>query len=1032
MALQKLNLSRFLSSFLLLGTAQMMGGLAGSRSLDRPVDFITDIQPIFETNCTQCHNSKQSMNELRLDNREAALHGGKSGPAIIPGNGTASLLYRKVLGDADGSRMPLTGELSKAQVELIRLWLDQGAKWPDDVARLSSPKSKHWAYLKPARPQLPPVKNTGWARNPIDHFILAHLEKNQLKPSPQASRETLIRRLTLDLTGLPPTPDEIDNFLDDKGSYAYKRLVDRLLSSPRFGERWARPWLDLARYADTNGYIHDRRRSIWPYRDWVIKALNSDMPFDQFTIEQLAGDLLPDATPQQKIATGFHRNTMINTEGGTDAEEYRVAAILDRVETTGTVWLGSTIGCAQCHDHKYDPFSQEEYYQFFAFFNSTMKERNTSNAKITLPPSSYLSTYRSDLEREIIDLKSGTNLSIPDLETAQDKWATKTANEMVSWSFPDLITSLSLGGAILNQQKDNSLLVSGPIPSRDTYLVVTETHLEKITAIRLETLTHPSLPKGGSSRSPEGDFLLTGFEVLIEPLTNKGSPIPVVFATAVAEVNRVGFSILRALDGTPETGWSASTSFQGAYRSSENLERQAIFLPDSPFGFPSGTRLTIRLRHEGEKPNKIIGRFRIAVTHEENPGRNVKLPTRAETVLSIPAAQRNDYQKKVLLNYYRSIAPSLEPHRKRLVQLLEFWNQLTTPSSLIMKELDTPRTSHIFVKGSFLNPGKEVQPGVPAVLHPIPKGALPNRLTLARWLVSRENPLIGRVTMNRLWADHFGQSLVKTPENLGTQGEQPTHPALLDWLATEFLDQRWSMKAMHRLIVTSATYQQDSVMSDSLREKDPYNQFYARGPRFRMDAEMIRDSALKIAGLLDLRLYGPSVFPPQPQGLWDNLYVQDTWITGQGTDRHRRGLYTFLKRLRPFPFYANFDAPSRETTCVVRNRSNTPLQALNLMNDTMFLEAARGLAKRMALEAGSNIADRISHGFRLCLARTPLQEELDELLSLFQDQLNFLSTQGTTLPQSDKLTEAIDSHELTAWTAVAQVLLNLDETISRP
>ncbi len=1017
-----------------LSTVSLMSGSGSSPSADRDVDFARDIRPILEASCNQCHGVDQSMNGLRLDTREAALKGGQSGPAILPGDGSASLLYRKILGDAPGSPMPLTGKLAADQMEMIRAWLDQGAPWTGAIEGTGDTPKKHWAYVKPVRPPLPQVKNSAWVQNSIDRFVLERLEREGLDPSPEASRETLVRRLTLDLIGLPPTPDEVDAFVEDRRPLAYERLVDRLLSSPRYGERWARPWLDLARYADTNGYIHDRRRNMWLYRDWVIKAINSDMPFDQFTIEQVAGDLLTDATPEQKIATGFHRNTMINTEGGTDPEEYRVAAILDRVETTGTVWLGSTIACAQCHDHKYDPITQEEYFRIFAFFNSTMEENNPKtkirphSASITLPPADYLSTYRSDIEREIVDLKAALKRSTPELEAAQKEWEAKTAADLVSWSFLDPATYFSLGGAELTRREDGSLLASGPKPGRETYVVVAETEVEGITAVRLETLTDPSLPHGGSSRDSEGDFLLTGFEVRAEPMTAPGSSSPVVFSGAAAEIDPITFGIRRALDGDPITGWSNSgTSHKN------RVERQAIFMPESPWGFPGGTRFTIRLRHEGEKPGKTIGRFRFSVTRDQDPARNVKLPTRAERVLAVPVNQRTEIQRRVLNEYYRGFAPILAPQKQRLSELLAFWKQLTTPNSLVMKELDKPRTSHVFVKGGFLNPGKEVQPGVPSVLHPLPENETPpNRLTLARWLVSPENPLVGRVTMNRLWADHFGRPLVKTPENLGTQGERPTHPVLLDWLATEFVEQKWSMKAMHRLMVTSATYRQDSRMGDSLREKDLTNELYARGPRFRMDAEMIRDSALSAAGLLSLRPYGPSVFPPQPAGLWDNLYVADTWITGRGDDRYRRGLYTFLKRIRPYPFYANFDAPSRETTCVARSRSNTPLQALNLMNDRTFMEAARGLAGRMVSETSPAVADRIAHGFRLCLGRRPSQEELRELTALYQDQLKNLPGSGSDAARSRPSSRGPDSKDFMAWTSVAQVLLNLDETISRP
>ena len=1044
------RLAQFGPMFLLLWVPCVGAGSAPLTE-DQPVDFVKDIQPIFEASCNQCHGSEQQTNGLRLDSRDSAFQEGNSGPAIVPGSSSQSLLYRKLLGQAEGSPMPLSGELSPEQIALIGAWLDQGAKWPDSARAALRPAKKHWAYVKPVRPELPPVENSGWMRNPIDRFILARLEKEGLEPNPEASRGTLIRRVKLDLIGLPPTPEEVDAFVADPSPDAYEKLVDELMASPHYGERWARPWLDLARYADTNGYIHDWRRSVWPYRDWVIKALNSDLPFDQFTIQQIAGDLLPETNCfgscdeiSLKVATGFHRNTMINTEGGIDPEEYRVAAILDRVETTSTVWLGSTLSCAQCHDHKYDPFTQEEYYRMFAFFNSTMEEANSAknigprDASITLAPPDYLKPQRSDVEQEVMQLKATLKRSTPELEAAQAAWEEEKGSNLVSWSVLDPITYLSLAKADLQKLDDGSLLAGGPTPSRDTYLVTAETRAQGITALRLETLTHPSLPRGGSSRSPSGEFHLTELEVSAEPLSGPSSPKPIRFESTVAEYEKVGlgfgeYEIRQTLDGASSTGWSINGD-QDEFR----VDRQAIFLPEEPIGFPGGTRLAFRIRHEGkDQPQQIVGRFRLSLTQEQDPARSVKLPSWVETVLPIPPAQRSDEETKNLAEYYRSIAPSLEPVRNRLDELLTFWDQLTSPRSLVMKELDPPRKTHFFIKGSFLNPGKEVQPGVPAVLHRlVEEEGRPNRLSLARWLVSPENPLVGRVTMNRFWYHHFGRPLVKTPEDLGTQGAPPSHPLLLDWLATEFIQQGWSMKAMHRLIVTSATYRQASRASQPLLERDPYNELYARGPRFRMDAEMIRDNALSIAGLLNLRMYGPSVFPSQPEGLWDTLYAPDTWNKGVGEDRYRRGLYTFLKRIRLYPFFSNFDAPSRETACVVRTRSNTPLQALNLMNDEVFLEAARGLARRMVTEAGPRVERRVSRGLRLSLGRQPEQREIEELTALYQDQLGNISSQkgitSTALNTDGKGDAKVTEREFLAWTTVAQALLNLDESISRP
>ncbi len=1001
------------------------------------IDFVLDIRPIFEASCFTCHGAEKQMAELRLDSRRSALEGGKSGPAILPGNGAESLLYRKAMGSADGSRMPLAGDaLGDTEIKAILGWIDQGAGWPDELAAEAPSPKKHWAYVKPSRPEPPAVKRPSWVRNPIDSFILSRLEKEGLEPSPEASRVILIRRLTLDLIGLPPTLDEVDAFVADSSPDAYEKVVDRLLASPHYGERWAKPWLDLARYADTGGYIHDRRRSIWPYRDWVIRALNADMPFNQFTLEQLAGDLLPDATPDQKVATGFHRNTMINTEGGVDADEYRVAAVFDRVDTTATVWLGTTLGCAQCHDHKYDPLTQEEYYRLFAFFNNTEEEINRakgigpSYASITLPPLAHLASHRPPLEEEIARLEVILKSSSPELEAAQAEWESEVRGSLVSWIPVDPILSTSAAGARLVKLEDGSLLAEGITPGRDTYLVTAETAARRITAFRLETLTHSSLPHGGSSRSSSGDFILTGFEVSAAPLNGASRSRAVAFDSAVEEYALRGSEAQRVLDGDPVTGWSI-----GGSKESLRVNRQAIFIPESPVGFDGGTRLTVRLRHESEKANQIIGRFRFWVTEEDDPGRHVTVPSRVERILALE--RRTDQQQRIVTDHYRSIDPSLEPVRKQLSQARAFWRQLTAPSSLVMKELEKPRTSHLFIKGSFLNKGRVVTPGVPAVLHPLPDEEQPDRLTLARWLVDGENPLVGRVTMNRLWMHHFGRALVETPEDFGSQGAPPTHPELLDWLATEFLHQGWSLKAMHRLVVASATYRQGSRVTSDLRERDPYNQLYARGPRFRMEAEAIRDNALKIAGLLSPKMYGPSAFPPQPEGLWENLYVPDEWVTSQGADRYRRGIYTFVKRIVPYPFFANFDVPSRETICVRRTRTNTPLQALNLWNDPVFLEAARALAGRMIKEGREEIEERIGYGIRLCLARPASAQEIEELTGLFHDQQRRFE-EADQLPakwsdeEGSATTDDVGGAELTAWTAVAQVLLNLDETVTRP
>jgi hypothetical protein len=771
------------------------------------VAFARDIRPLLEARCWKCHGDTKHESGLSLHRREAALAGGDSGKEFEPGKSAESRLIRYVSGFDSDTVMPPDGEgerLSAEQVGLLRAWIDQGAKWPAEADAIASAASAHWAYKKPERPALPKVKNSAWPRNEIDLFVLARLEKEILAPQPEVDRARLIRRVSLDLIGLPPTIEEVDAFLADKSPDAYEKVVDRLLSSRHYGERWARPWLDLARYADTNGYEKDSRRVMWPYRDWVINALNKNMPFDEFTIEQLAGDLLPNATLEQKIATGFHRNTMINAEGGVDPEEYRVAAVIDRVNTTATVWLGTTLGCCQCHSHKYDPFKQKEYYQFMAFFNNTA------------------------------DIGPGED---PKLE----------------------------------------------------------------------------LPQAAGQGAPEK-------------------------AKNTAEQSSAGSFTSRC---APEA------------KQEQTDDKNATSKDDA------------------EKPKK---------------------PEKAKKKSEPP--------------------------------------KLTT---LVMQELPKPRVQHLFVGGSFLNPGEVVSPGVPAVLNPFPGDQPPNRLGLAKWLVDPANPLSARVAVNRIWAQYFGSGIVLTIEDFGTKGERPTHPELLDWLATEFIRRHWDLKAMHRLIVTSATYRQSSRATPELLERDPQNRLLARGPRVRLEAELVRDQALAASGLLTGKIGGPSVMPPQPDGIWSSPYSGDRWATASGEGRYRRGLYTFWKRTAPYPSFMSFDAPSREFCVVRRPRTNTPLQALALLNDPVYIEAAQALARRMAADSPS--ADphvRLAHGFRLCLARAPEPTESERLVSLYNRELErFRADEQSAKSMAGAVSTADDVAERAAWTVVANVLLNLDETLNK-
>lgn len=753
-----------------------------------PIRYMRDIRPILSNNCFKCHGPDLKKGELDLQSFATATKKLPSGSvAIVPEKPDTSELLRRVTSHDADEQMPPKGErLKPAQIEMLKQWIAQGGKYEE-----------HWAYVKPEKPIQPALKNGDWVRNAIDAFVLERLEKDGLKPSPGADKITLLRRVTFDLTGLPPTIEQVDAFVKDTSPDAYEKVVDRLLSSPHYGEHMARWWLDMARYADTNGYEKDERRTIWPYRDWVINAFNQDLPFDEFTIEQIAGDLLPSPTPEQKIATGFHRNTMVNTEGGADDEEFRIAAVVDRVNTTMSVWMGTTINCCQCHNHKYDPFTTKEFYRLYSFFNQTA-----------------------------------------------DK---------------------------------------------------------------------------GRSNAPE------------------------------------------------------------------------IMVPTAD-----------------EEERKLA-------TH-------LKMSAKAIALLSA-----NDFVRPALV----------KPVSEQIVSLQKLIGGIKPATTMVMQELVDQRPTHIQIRGNHKNLGEKVIPGTPAKLHKLVVYGRRdgNRLDLARWLVSPENPLAGRVTMNRIWARYFGRGIVETSEDFGLQGDLPSHPELLDYLAVDLVERKWSLKAMQKLIVTSATYRQCSIVTKELLEKDPLNRLFTRGPRLRLDAEMIRDNALAISGLLNRKLGGPSVFPFQPEGVWANPYSGDKWFASDGGNQFRRGLYTFWRRTAPYAAFMAFDAPSREITCERRPRSNTPLQALATLNDRGFIECASGLAKRMLYEVNGDAAERVKYGFRLCVSRLPDEAELKALLELRASTLaDYQKDKDAArklalvlgLPKPD-----LDSAELASWTVVANVMLNLDETITK-
>jgi hypothetical protein len=1001
-------------------------GVKASGGQGRRIDFVRDVQPILRAHCYGCHSGDKPRAPLRLDSKAQALR------VIIPGDSKGSRLVHRIMGLGEEPRMPFkSAPLSPQQIETIRAWIDQGALWPDEA---DAKARKHWAYVKPVRPQVPSVKFSSWVRNPIDNFILARLEREGLHPSPEASKETLIRRLSLDLTGLPPTIKEVDDFVSDESPDAYEKVVDRLLASPHFGERWARPWLDLARYADTNGYEKDRRRSIWKYRDWVIDALNRDMPFDRFTIEQIAGDLLPGATVEQRIATGFLRNSMYNEEGGVDQQEALWETIIDRVNTVATVWLATTLACAQCHNHKYDPFTQKEFYQFFAFFNNTdyhfegnseISEQKLIEAKLELPTPEQ-EVKRKQIMAEIAELEEKLKAQTSELEAARINWEKSVKEAAADWTVLDPIRLTSSAGSTLTKLEDKSVLVSGKNPEKDTYIVVAETHLRGITGFRLEALPDPSLPGGGPGRDPYGNFYLSDFSVELAPAEAPEKMRPVLFS-AYAVDN--GTMRLDQQTKYESRGWRID-----ATREEVRLARQAVFIAKEPVGFERGTTIKIKLSHESEFGRQGIGRFRLSVTCSNEPARIVSVSAKIRRILDMPADQRTPEQSKDVDDYYRSISPVLKPVRERLAAARASLDKLGIISTLVMKERESvePPSTQLRIRGSYLNRGEKVYAGVPAALHPFPEDQPLNRLGLARWLVSPENPLTARVTVNRIWEQIFGRGIVGTSEDFGTQGERPSHPELLDWLAVEFVERGWSIKAIVRLIVTSATYRQSSQATPLLLERDPYNRLLARGPRFRLEAELIRDVALSVSGLLSHKIGGPSVFPYQPDGIWQIPYNDDKWVMSEGEDRYRRGIYTFWRRTSPYPSFVAFDAPSREVCTVRRARTNTPLQALVTLNDPAFFEAAKALARRIITQA-SDTRNRVICGFRLCVSRRPKDEEVGELITLYQKQLERFRKDADAARKviEGYAVSSVTEAEQAAWTVVCNVLLNLDETLTK-
>jgi len=975
-------------------------------------EFATKVRPILAARCYSCHGPNLQQNGLRLDSLQGVLKGSDSGKVVVPGHSQNSRLISRLLAQ-ERPMMPYGGpQLPQDEIATIRRWIDDGAPGPDSNAPLAAVKApRHWSYVKPVRPALPEVNDAAWCRNPIDYFILARLQREGLKPAPQAPKSTLLRRVYLDLTGLPPSPQEVAAFVADQSPDAYEKVVDRLLASPHYGERWARPWLDLARYADSNGYEKDRRRTAWEYRDWVIRALNQDMPFREFTIEQIAGDMLPNPTKEQLVATGFNRNSMLNQEGGIDIDEYYWYSLVDRVNTTASVWLGSTLACAECHNHKFDPFTQKDYYRFLAFFDHSKHhpspdpgDRWMDEPELELPTPEQAEQSK-EIRAQMAKLQSALDTQTPELDRTQKTWEAAIGKSESQWSPLEPVHYESAGGATLKLLPDSSILTTEKNPQADTYTITARSRLQSITAIRLEALPDESLPHGGPGRDSEGNFFLSDFDIQIDGK-------PVVWKSAKADESQKGYSVENLTKKKPGvlSGWAVDTDDK------KPLPRQAVFIPRDKLTVPSGSVLTVTMKHLMRHSTRNMGHFRLSVTAEEDPELIVEVPARLRPVLAITPEARTPEQKTDLAAAYREVAPSLDAARKQMADLKIELKKLGIATAMIMSEdsgSGRPSTN-IRERGTFTSKGDLVYADVPSALGSLPKGATPNRLGLAEWLVSDDNPLTARVAVNHFWETLFGHGLVETSEDFGTQGDPPTHPELLDWLATEFMQNGWSMKKIQRLMVTSAAYREDSHVTPDLIARDPYNKLYARGPRFRVEAEMVHDMALAESGLLSNKMYGPSAFPYQPEGIWDIPYNNDKWIESQGEDRLRRSVYTFMRRSAPYPSLSTYDAPSREFCTVRRVRTNTPLQALTSLNDPYFFEAAQAMAKRMTAEGGASTEDRIRYGFLLTVSRQPSETELENVLNFYKEQ--------AAKPNAS---------DLKTLTLVANVLMNTDEAITK-
>jgi hypothetical protein len=1054
---------------------------SGPRDAGMPatVEFNRDIRPILSDKCFTCHgpDSARRRTKLRFDIEADAKQdlGGRF--AIVAGDLAKSEMVRRITAAEPARRMPPPASgrtLTDREIDLIQKWIEQGAKWEN-----------HWSFNAPRRASLPEVKNRAWPKNDIDFFILQRLEKEGLSPAPEADRSTLIRRASLDLTGLPPTPAEVDAFVKDTSRGAFEKAVDRLLASPRYGERMAAQWLDAARYADTNGYQTDAERYMWRWRDWVIEAYNRNLPFDQFALQQIAGDMLPHPTLDQKIATGFNRNHRGNGEGGIIPEEYAVEYVVDRVETTSTVFMGLTLGCARCHDHKYDPFSQKEFYQLFAYFNN-IPERGKANkygnsAPMIQAPTAEQQVRLNEIDRELAAAeKQFENVRAESLK-AQRSWESALEpSRAIDWSIPaDLIAHFGFDGDLSGQFRAQLA-----VPAQQQYNVnaaPAAPPAEPKPASAQFQDGEPQFADGriGQSASFDGKRFIVGGDIGSFGFMSRFTLAAWIYPTAgtgavitrtkdIEEESGYGLYlkdgkvqanlILRWLDDGARVEtlkpielnrWQHVMMTYDGSRTAEGIkiyvdgrpQELAVHLDDVNQNFQS--REPMRIGGGGGRSNRFQGKIDDVRVYDValSPQHAAVVATgeSINEIAPIPPAKRTEPQAEKISLYF------LENHAPERVQ--QAWRTLVArrrlkttfldslPTVMVMQERETPRDTFVLIRGAYDKPGDKVTPGVPTMLPPLPKGAPNNRLGFARWLVDPSNPLTARVAVNRFWQMYFGTGLVKTVEDFGSQGEWPSHPELLDWLATEFVRTGWDIKAMQKLIVTSATYRQSSRTTPELLQKDPENRLLARAPRLRLPAGAIRDQALAVSGLLVEQLGGPSVKPYQPAGLWKELSGQE-YVQDKGQKLYRRSLYTFWKRSSPPPSLMNFDAAGREACVVRETRTNTPLQALDLMNDVTYLEASRKLAERVMKEQRTSPDERIALAFRLITARDPTPREAtvlgDALSSYLAEYKNRPDEARKYLSQGESpRDEELDPGELAAYSAVASLILNLDETITK-